>query len=255
MPRLTDCRSITGAGLVALALGSGLVLARASAEVTVEPNPLRMGAMYRGGVVHVRGALEPQTDVCVTISGGTIGEKLNRKGRVGPIWATVGSVTVSGVPALHLVACTAPVRQILPAAAIEANLLDLEAVAARATLSVPGDRQLLEREYFKLKESEGVMHATFGTGGAAAAGGPFDLALPWPARAPAGQYTVRVFRIRDRAIVAREDVPFTAELVGLPRLIAHLAFDRGRLYGGMAVLVALAVGLLTGLIFKKGVAH
>jgi hypothetical protein len=39
--------------------------------------------------------------------------------------------------------------------------------------------------------------------------------------------------------------------VGLPRLVAYLAYDRSLAYGVISVVIALSVGLAMGLLFKR----
>ncbi|MBI4700628.1 MAG: TIGR02186 family protein [Deltaproteobacteria bacterium] len=244
--------------LTLLLLLSALLWPRPARALSVEPNPVLVDTFFHGLTLHVRGPAEPGAEICVTIAGQSAQEKFNRKGRFGPLWANVGSVTFAGAPRLFFVACSAPVRQIFDDVTAQRELLDLDALVARTSLSPAGaDAASLRREYLRLKQSEGVLGELVGavrkTGAGATAA--FDVAIPWPDKAPAGEYTVRVLYVRDRAIVREERAKLEARLVGVPRLVATLAFEHGALYGLVAVVAALALGLVIGLVFKRGGGH
>lgn len=221
----------------------------------VEPNPVTVGTFFRGGMVHVSGALEPGTDVIVVITGRTTKETYNRKGRVGPFWATVGKVTIADVPVLYLIGSRTPVARLLSPAAIDGHMVDLDALARRATVEpASDDRALLIGEYLKLKREQGVMgifeDAVRVSGSSREPS--FEAVIPWPATAPVGTYHVVVRHVQNGAVVREDSQPLDVAYVGLPRVIAHMAFERNLAYGILAVVIALSVGLVMGLLFKKG---
>jgi hypothetical protein len=231
-----------------------LALPLAAAAVTVEPSPVRISAGFNGTTVHVRGTTDPKTAVFVVISGKTTEEKFNRKGRVGPVWATVGKVQVAGAPRLHLVAGSTAAGRVLDRATVDRYLLDLDALAGRLQVTAPGaDVAKMRREYLKLKREQRVV-GVFDDGVRledGAAGTAFVADLPWPDVAAPGTYEISVLHVRDGKVVRSESSSLQVELVGLPRFIAHMAFDRAALYGVTAIIVALAVGFLMGLVFKR----
>jgi hypothetical protein len=243
-------------GICALVLGCAL---RADG-VTVEPDPIDVGAFFDGGVVRVRGTTEAGNAVFVVITGDTVSEEFNRKGRLGPLWANVGHVAVAGVPRLWLAASSAPVARVLARPLIDEHRLDLAALARTAKVTAPGaDVARLQREYVRLKQAErvfalheGATRVASGTGAVA-----YEARIPWPDTAAAGEYRVAVLHARDGAVVRREDGRFRVRLTGLPRFIAVLAFERSALYGILSVLAALTVGFAMGLCFKRrgGAAH
>jgi uncharacterized protein (TIGR02186 family) len=224
----------------------------------VDPSRITVGNFFHGTTLRVSGPLEAGSDVVVVVTAGqTVQETYNRKGRIGPFWATVGKVTIGEVPALHLIASGAPVAKLLSRSEIDANLMDLDALVHRAALKPAGsDRDVVVAEYLKLKQRQGVVGLfesaiqLRGTSGDAS----FDAAIPWPAAAPEGTYRVIVRQVRDGKVVGEAAQSLEVAYVGLPRLIAHLAFDRSLEYGVLAVIIALGVGLVMGLLFKKGAA-
>jgi hypothetical protein len=237
-----------------------LCIGLSAGAVTVEPNPVDMGAFFKGGVLRVRGTTMARADVFVTVTGTTVRERFNRKGRLGPLWANVGSVTVAGVPRLHLGAGTVAADRALSRALVDEHLLDLDALARAARVEPAGrDAALMQREYVRLKQAEGVYGVFPGAVslGAGEAAVPFEARLPWPDTGPPGAYRLEILHVEKGAVVRREEGQVQVRLVGLPRLIAHMAFERSALYGALAVIVALAVGFVMGLCFKRkgGAAH
>ena len=250
---------IAFAALVACAAATGVAAGtEPAASFRVDPDRVDVGSFFRGTTLRVSGPLEAGSDVVVVITAGqTVEETYNRKGRIGPFWATVGKVTISEVPALHLIASGGPIATLLSRPEIDANLLDLDALVHRATLKPAGpDRGAVVAEYLKLKQRQGVVGLFEGAIQMRGASSDlsFDAAIPWPAAAPAGRYRVIVRYVRDRKVVGEEGQPLEVAYVGLPRLVAHLAFDRSLEYGVLAVIIALGVGFVMGLVFKRGTA-
>jgi len=228
-----------------------------SAPIRVEPERVTIGSLFRGGTIQVTGPLEPGSDVIVIITGRTVEEAYNRKGRIGPFWATVGKVTISDVPILHLIASGRPVSKLLSRTAIDEHLVDLDALAHRATVR-PADleRNTVLAEYLTLKRGQGLVgmfeEAVRVQGSSREPS--FEAAIPWPTAAPVGTYQVVVRHVRNLTVIREETKALEVAYVGLPRLIAHLAFERSLTYGIVAVVVALSVGLVMGLLFKRGTA-
>jgi hypothetical protein len=248
--------------IVSVALAA-LVTAGAAAGVDVatpfrvEPDRVSVGTFFRGGTIRVTGALEPGSDVIVVFTGRIVEETYNRKGRIGPFWATVGKVTIGDVPALHLIASGAPVSSLLSRAAIDEHLVDLDALVHRATLHPADlDRDAVVAEYLKLKRRQGVVGLFEGAVQirGSSRDRSFEATIPWPTAAPAGTYRVVVRHVRDLIVIREETRPLEVAYVGLPRLISHLAFERSLAYGVLSVVIALSVGLVMGLLFKRGTA-
>ncbi|MCX6543315.1 MAG: TIGR02186 family protein [Acidobacteria bacterium] len=252
-----DRRSALAAGLTVIALLSTAATSVAVGEdrFTIDPNPVSIHSFFNGGTVRVRGTVDPGCSIVVVITGGTVDEHFNRKGRFGPLWATTGKVAISGVPSLHLVASQAPVATLVRRDDIEAYRLDVDALLRRARIDpdVP-DRDLLLREYLKLKQQRGVV-AVFDQAvriEQAPTSRTFDAEIPWPVTAPTGTYRVAVLQVRERGVLRQDVRALDVQYVGIPRFVSYMAFERKFLYGLGSVVIALGFGLVIGLLFKKG---
>jgi len=244
-----------------LFLGFSLTLAFSAAHargMTVEPNPIEVGARFDGSTVRIAGFVDRDSRVFVIITGAEIEEKFNQKGRIGPLWANVRTLHISGVPGLFLTASSAPGTEGLDRRMIDNYLLDLEAVSRRAIVDpLSSDTTSLRRDYMKLKQSQGVFYAAPGAVQTIIQDGRvgFAASIPWPVSASAGVYNVDVIQVKSGSIWRKDTSTLQVKLVGLPRLISFLAFERSRLYGALSVSSALFVGLLMGLVFKRGAGH
>jgi Putative transmembrane protein (Alph_Pro_TM) len=72
-----------------------------------------------------------------------------------------------------------------------------------------------------------------------------------PASAPAGDYSVDLIGFKDQHAVHLASATLHIEHAGAVRIMRHLALDHGTTYGGAASLIAIVVGLLTGVLFRS----
>jgi Putative transmembrane protein (Alph_Pro_TM) len=252
-----DARVALGAGLalVTLLSDAGASVAVAQDRFTIAPNPISVHSFFNGGTVRVHGMVDPGSSVIVVITGRTVDEHFNRKGRIGPLWATTGQVAISDVPGLHLVASPAPVSTLVRRDDIEEYRLDIEALIRRARIKPDGsDRELLLREYLKLKQQQGVV-AVFEQAVRIEGNPParsFDAEIPWPVTAQPGAYRVTVLHVRELSVLRQDVRSLDVQYVGIPRFVSHMAFERSFVYGLGSVIIAVGFGLAIGLLFKKG---
>lgn len=72
-----------------------------------------------------------------------------------------------------------------------------------------------------------------------------------PASAPAGDYSVDLIGFKDQRAVHLASATLHIEHAGAVRIVRRLAIDHGLTYGGAASLIAIVVGLLTGVLFRS----
>jgi hypothetical protein len=68
----------------------------------------------------------------------------------------------------------------------------------------------------------------------------------------AGAYSVEAIAVKSGVAISRVKEDLTLELTGLPATISSLAYGSPLLFGFMAVFIAIATGLLIGMIFRGG---
>jgi hypothetical protein len=80
----------------------------------------------------------------------------------------------------------------------------------------------------------------------------YSVTLTIPSKMSPGMYTVEAISVRNGKVINKNSETLTLELTGLPSTIVKLAYGKPLLFGFMAVFIAIATGLLIGIIFRGG---
>ncbi len=245
-----------------LLYGGGAVPAPLSCRIT--PPGIEVGAFYSGADVKIEGTVAAESKVIVTVTGSERPEAFNRKGRFGPIWLTAGRVRISGVPSLYLRFSSEPIACLLRPETIARYGFDEASLKERMRIE-PAEHGIdaIRSEYLALKrERKTYALAERGVNlGQAADCTPFAIALRWPSKAPPGTYQVRVYEVKQGAVVNELSMPFGVVRSGFPAWLAVLSEKDAPVYGLTAVLVGALAGFgidfLTTRIFgkKRTVSH
>ncbi len=235
-----------------------------SPTVVVTPAEVQLNLFYRGATLHVQGWVPAGHGAAVLCSGAEQRLHLKRKGRVWGMWMNAGEVTFAGVPSVYLLRTSASLGGLAPAGVLRGAALGYDGLreqVARAQGTVEEDLQLFP-ELVRLKEHEGVFQVDEGSLRLVPAGhglDTFTTAFFLPARVPPAAYEVRLYTLHDHTVEQVSRATTILRPSGVAAFITATAKNRGLLYGIVAVLVAMAAGLLTGLLFglggKRGHAH
>ena len=250
------------AALLFLAPLAAQAPAPALPSVGLAPSDIRMGTFYDGARLEVTGSIASGSGVVVVIRGPEIEEAFNKKGKIGPLWYNAAKVEISGVPSLFLCFTSDALSGLLSREALDAGQLDEEAIRAQMKVRPPEqDHPTVRDNYLSLKRQQGIYKVTEGTvklGAESAGSREFTLGLSWPKKAPPQAYEVRVYECRGGAVVGQASAPLRVEEVGFPARMTEMASNQPYLYGLIAVVVAMIVGLgidfLASKFGKKGVA-
>lgn len=79
----------------------------------------------------------------------------------------------------------------------------------------------------------------------------FSTRIRLPSNIKTGPYQIELFLFRDGALLARETLHFGVRKTGFEAFVFEAAQDRPTFYGLAAVLIAIALGWLAGLIFRQ----
>jgi uncharacterized protein (TIGR02186 family) len=228
-----------------------------TASLRVVPETVEVGGFFHGTTVEVVGELPVGYQAAVLLAGGERTLQLKKKGRAwGVLWMSVGGVEFQHVPELYLLAASAGLDDLAPAAERQRLVLGLDMLGASLkTVPQEEDSGVLARELVKLKQHEGLFGFTEGTmrlTPESGAPGLLSVQFPLPARVREGSYEVRLWGFRDGIGTLMATSTLTVRRVGVTRLVGTLARQHGFFYGILAVLAALGVGLLTGALFGRG---
>jgi len=191
--------------------------------------------------------------------------RLNKTGKgLGFVWLPVGHAEVKGIPGMYAILSSAKVSSILsPAAQEEAGLSpSFEEVFRRCEVRFENDPPRgsiagLRREYIsglvRIFKEAGLYQNL--EGAVTIQDNRFTANLVHPAAAPLGEYAIFCYAVRDgKAILLCQD-KFLVSSSGLADWLATKARTNPAVYGVFAALMAVAVGLLVGVVFGRGAGH
>lgn len=235
-----------------------------SSQATEEPllielaaKTVKISTFYNGTTLEVTGSVPVANDVVLQVRGPKQDVHLKEKGKVaGFLWMNKSDVSLENIPAVYMVYTPTGATKnfISPELGI-----GYKSLVRDITISPESaDKDFIFGEYVKLMEEAGVYAINEA---AIAYGEPhdgmkgFSTTLTIPSKMSAGKYTVEAIAVKNGLVKGKTREELTLELSGLPAAISSLAFDKPLLYGFMSVFIALAAGLIIGVIFRGGGAH
>jgi uncharacterized protein (TIGR02186 family) len=223
----------------------------------IDRTEIPVNMFFTGATVHVEATIPAGCDAAILCAGEEHAVELKRKGKVlGLLWMSVGDAVFEEVPSLYLLHTTRPLSELAPTPVLEELGLGYPALQSRALRSAAAiERDADFAEFLKLKQSEDLYSyddqgMKLGPGPSGAIRVSADCLLP--TKVPWGEYQVRLFGFKEgKGELLRSDRLHVIP-VGVTAHISTLARNHGLLYGIFAVVIALGVGLLTGLAFGLG---
>jgi len=245
--RLDASHVVTAAGLRTTKVpGPEVTPPGGEPTVSLSPSVIKIGALYGGTRLHIHGDISAGSDVIMLITGGESSQVFKHLGRAGPIWGTIGKVTVSGVPAVFVRYSSAPVDKILRPEEIERYRLSTEALRRALVISPQtGDAAILRNDYISLKLHERLYREFDSRIAIARSGGPIDsfsLDFHWPRMAQPARYRVDLYECSRGKVIAHTKSHLPVVEVGEPALLAGMATEEAPLYGIFGVIIAALAG-------------
>lgn len=249
-----------------LALLVGLVMwsavpARAGSLPTLKltPGQIRIGAFFNGTQVVATGRVPADSQVVVRLSNRPLHMTFRIKKKLaGLLWMNLGEVSFDNLPSVYLVYSSARLDRLgrSGTGGSAAGGLGLKQLEARARVSTQASnvKKLLD-ELVKVKRAEGLYAWQEGAvrlGPAKNGRRPFRCTIELRAKIPPGTYDVEAFAFDRAGAMTRTLRKLQVVEVGLPALVSSMAFKYSLIYGILAVLIAVAAGLVMSLLFKKG---
>lgn len=191
-------------------------------------------------------------DIFLALKGPRMDVISRRKGRVFGIWMNVDEEGFANVPQSYLVASTRLPRDISSAETLERLGLDTRALRMRA---IDGEENLSADGPFAdalrdIKHDTGL-YQIFPGNVRFVSQSLFRAEVPLPANVPLGNHRVSAYLFKNGGLVAQTQAQLQIRKAGLEIAIFNLAQTQPLLYGLLAVLLALFVGWLGRVLFKK----
>jgi Putative transmembrane protein (Alph_Pro_TM) len=249
---------LLGTACMLLIISSSVPAFPAPQDFRVEPHRIRVTETFHGRTVIISAEVPRGAQAIVEFKGQVHEEDLVRKGRRWGLWMTVGEIKVGDAPSLYLAMST------------DSKLLSKQdsetrwgygALREQAKFSASnqktGEEDLFE-QFLKLKESEGLYGVFPGalkvvatTDQVVTVQGPLKL----PGNIMPENCQVSLTVLKNGKVVEQESMAFPVGRRGVAAFLSSLAQQRPILYGLFAVVVAMAIGLLMGFVFKGMGAH
>jgi len=251
--------------------GSGLGLAQTTASAdqqkvvtSASKHLIEIGLSYHGDDIHFFGVSPVRDcDLIIRLTAEKSEEvKLSVKGRVGPFWMSVKQYDVTDAPFVYKIHSTKPVEQIVSPETAQELELGYAAVQKKMKLhlargeAAPDDAAKVFKGLVKIKEEANLYNIVADPARLEIAEGQlYKHYFRFPPAATEGRYVVESFAFKDKQLVGYGKDVIQIKKVGLESWLTDVSQNYPLLYGIMAVVIALGVGLLVGMIFKKGGHH
>lgn len=242
---------------ILLAAAAAPLAARDSGiDFTAQPGSIDIHALYNGTSLHVEGRVPEGSQVVLRFVGASEDVRMKEKGKaLGLLWMNMNTLHFGNVPKVCLIDSSAPLKDMGLAGA----KLGLEGLADNISIDPPSaDRKALLPELLLLKGQEGLFRqesSAVKLGEKHDGMQAFSAVLAIPSRLSPGTYSVEVFAVKDGVVQAQSAKSVDAKLIGVPALMADLAFNHGAWYGILASIIAILGGLAIGLVFQSKGAH
>jgi uncharacterized protein (TIGR02186 family) len=210
---------------------------------------------YNGADIGVHAVVPRGAEIAIVCIGKREEVSFSQKGKVfGFIWMNVGEVVFADIPSTYLLNTSAPLER-LGSSELLADLGLGYSSLERDQRREPEDEGNFFHELVRLKESEGlygVSESAITTAGSDAGGTAFDTEFHLPAKSPPGSYRIILYGFTPEGgkLLAEKEVRL--EQVGSAAFISNLGEEHGLMYGILAVIIAIGVGLFTGVAFGLG---
>jgi uncharacterized protein (TIGR02186 family) len=239
------------AGLCAL-LSPGASPARAegSVSVSVSERLIRITPRYHGELVRVEGTAPAECAVVVKLTAERRDASYSRKGKVGPLWLAVDQVRFGNVPLMYKVKSTAALDDLLSPEEQVRYVLGRRGLMASMTVPPGLDRDVYLSEMIRIREQDRFYG--FDEGPVSRRGASFSTTFYWPPDGPSGRYLVEAFAVRQGHVQGTAETEVDVRMVGVEAWVRDLAAAHGVLYGLLAVLTAVAAGVVVSVMFTGG---
>jgi uncharacterized protein (TIGR02186 family) len=241
----------------ALALAALLLAMPARAEDVVSglgQDVIEITSNYTGSNIVVFGTVERSSkpegrDIVIVVRGPDSDVTVRRRDRIAGVWVNRDAARFTGLPGYYYLASTQPLAKIAAPDALARAGIGVANLAPATTYSHHDAVPFLAAARRRLVRS----------GLYAEAPGSIDFLsenlfrthVPVPADVARGQYNVEVYLFRDGAIVSAQSTPLFIDQTGIERRLFNFAHNNPFGYGLAAVFMALTMGWLSSLMFKR----
>jgi uncharacterized protein (TIGR02186 family) len=241
-----------------LILAPALAAAQEEVVAGLSRDAIAITANFDGSDLLIYGAVKREKpiptnsrlDVVITVEGPSEPVSVRRKNRKLGIWVNTASVEIDRAPSFYAVATTAPLGEIL------SQTEDLrQRISTRQMIrSIGAPSDILDSANFtdaliRIRERNALYSLREGSVDLKS-DTLFRTTVDLPANLVEGAYKTRIFLLRDKKLVAKNESVIDVRKVGLERWLFDLAQDQPVLYAILALVLAAVSGWLASAAFR-----
>jgi uncharacterized protein (TIGR02186 family) len=241
-----------------LILAPALAAAQEEVVAGLSRDAIAITANFDGSDLLIYGAVKREKpiptnsrlDVVITVEGPSEPVSVRRKNRKLGIWVNTASVEIDRAPSFYAVATTAPLGEIL------SQTEDLrQRISTRQMIrSIGAPSDILDSANFtdaliRIRERNALYSLREGSVDLKS-DTLFRTTVDLPANLVEGAYKTRIFLLRDKKLVAKNETVIDVRKVGLERWLFDLAQDQPVLYAILALVLAAVSGWLASAAFR-----
>jgi len=189
-------------------------------------------------------------DVVIEVSGPPHTVTVRRKARRMGIWINTDKVEVSSAPSYYAVASTGPLREILSETEDVRHKIRVDRLIRNVgTADKVDDPREFSEAIVRIRQNNGLYRPSAGSvelTDETLFRADFDL----PANLTEGDFRARIFLVRNKAVVDKQETYIKVRKVGLERWIYNLAHQKPLIYGLLSLTIAIIAGWGASAIFR-----
>jgi uncharacterized protein (TIGR02186 family) len=209
---------------------------------------------FVGADVVLFGTSDGGADIVITVVGPREDQIVRRKDRIAGIWVNRESLEFARAPSYYAVASSAPLDQIARPEVLARHELGVEHVRMEPVDA--GDLEESQIDAFRLAlvRNKQRQHLYSSAPPPVSFLGPrlFRTTVSFPANVAPGIYQVQVFELEDGYVKDAQRSALVISKVGFEADVFDFAQQRAPLYGLLAIVMAVSLGWLAGVIFRRG---
>jgi uncharacterized protein (TIGR02186 family) len=215
---------------------------------------IEIRSTYSGTDITVFGAVERPTivalpDIVVAVRGPATDMRVRRKDRVLGIWINRNREILYGMPGYYFAASNRTLKKIADDVTLRQYGLGLDALKPRTTTGEHDPRPFIQAA-IRDEQKNGLYDAK-DRGVEFLSGTLFRARVPLPASAPRGDYIATVYLLRDGKVIDVRSSKLTIDQTGLERRVFDFSRDQPLAYGLSTVAMAMLLGWLSSLAFRR----
>jgi uncharacterized protein (TIGR02186 family) len=187
-------------------------------------------------------------DVVVVVEGTPQPLVVRRKSNVAGVWVNTSSVTFASVPSYYAIASNRPIEEIAGPKVLERHAIGFAHIKMTPA---PGHRwsfsdaelAAFKAAAIRLKQGDGLFVVQARNGVTFTGRSLFRSTIKLPANVPVGPLVARTYLFHNGEVLSAHIARVTLERAGLERVLHNFAFRHSAIYGILAIVLAVSIGL------------